>query len=207
MNRTLIVGVGGLCKQLEYHYSQWEDEPSPVFFDNIDGTKEHNCYTVINTIDDLPKDVTKFIIAVSLPKHRKQLTQMCLSRGLIERNVISEDLHMPHSSFKGMGANCIILRNCLIESNVRIGYGSVLNTMVSLHHGVQVGEYVTIGPGVTCLGDTSVGDNSFLGAGSIIREKTKIGNNCIIGMGSIVTKNIPDNEVWYGNPARHINKE
>lgn len=33
-----------------------------------------------------------------------------------------------------------------------------------------------------------------------------IGRNSVVGAGSIVTKDIPDNEVWAGNPARFIRK-
>ena len=36
----------------------------------------------------------------------------------------------------------------------------------------------------------------------LIEEKTKIGNKVILGAGSIVTKDIPANTVWYGNPAK-----
>ena len=77
---------------------------------------------------------------------------------------------------------------------------------MSLHHDVKLGEYVTISPNATILGNVEVGNNSFIGAGSIIREKTKIGNNCIVGMGSVVLKDITDDEVWVGNPARYLRK-
>lgn len=36
---------------------------------------------------------------------------------------------------------------------------------------------------------------------ALIKQKLKIGSNACIGMGSVVTRNIPDNEIWYGVPA------
>lgn len=45
---------------------------------------------------------------------------------------------------------------------------------------------------------------AFIGAHSIILKGTTIGENAIIGAGSVVTKNVPPNEVWAGNPARKI---
>lgn len=47
-------------------------------------------------------------------------------------------------------------------------------------------------------------DNTFIGAKSIILKGVTIGKNAIVGAGSVVTKSIPDNEIWAGNPARFI---
>ncbi len=55
-------------------------------------------------------------------------------------------------------------------------------------------------------GFVKIGDNSFIGANTIICNSVTIGNNVIVGAGSIVTKSIPDNEIWGGNPARFIKK-
>lgn len=51
-----------------------------------------------------------------------------------------------------------------------------------------------------------IGNRVFIGANTIIAKSVTIGNNVLIGAGSVVTKNIPDNEVWAGNPARFIRK-
>ena len=56
------------------------------------------------------------------------------------------------------------------------------------------------------LGTIEIGNDVFIGARSIILYNTKIGNNVIIGAGSIVTKNIPDNSVAVGVPAKVIGK-
>lgn len=55
-------------------------------------------------------------------------------------------------------------------------------------------------------GHVEICDNAFIGAGSIICNSVKIGTNSIVGAGSVVTKDIPDNEIWAGNPARFIKK-
>lgn len=53
-------------------------------------------------------------------------------------------------------------------------------------------------------GVTKIGNNVFIGMNSIIAMGCQIGNNVIVGAGSIVTKDIPDNVVVGGNPARVI---
>lgn len=49
-----------------------------------------------------------------------------------------------------------------------------------------------------------IDDFAFIGAGSIILKGTHIGKHTVIGAGSVVSGNIPDNEIWAGNPARKI---
>ncbi len=54
------------------------------------------------------------------------------------------------------------------------------------------------------LGTIEIGDNVFIGARSIIMYNVKIGSNCIIGAGSVVTKDVPNNSVVAGVPAKII---
>lgn len=51
-----------------------------------------------------------------------------------------------------------------------------------------------------------IGDGAFIGAHSIILKGVTIGERSIVGAGSVVTKPIPHDEVWAGNPARFIKK-
>ena len=49
-----------------------------------------------------------------------------------------------------------------------------------------------------------IDENCFIGSGTIIMPNVHIGKNCVIGAGSIVTKDIPDNSVAVGSPARVV---
>lgn len=49
-------------------------------------------------------------------------------------------------------------------------------------------------------------DNAFIGAGCFIGKGVTIGENSIVGAGSVVTTDIPDNEIWAGNPAKFVKK-
>lgn len=49
-----------------------------------------------------------------------------------------------------------------------------------------------------------IGDNVFVGVGASIIGKVKVGNNVVIGAGSVVVKDIPNNVVVAGNPAKVV---
>ena len=49
-------------------------------------------------------------------------------------------------------------------------------------------------------------ENVFIGAHCIILKGSHIGRNSVVGAGSVVSANIPENEVWAGNPARFVRK-
>ncbi|OJY81133.1 MAG: transferase [Sphingobacteriales bacterium 44-15] len=107
-----------------------------------------------------------------------------------------------------------------IRDNVGISQASII-----CHTSITIGNHVKIGGGV-CIYDTDfhsldpalrkdrkfdfankkkkpviIKDNAFIGAHSIILKGVIIGENSVVGAGSVVTKNIPDNEIWAGNPA------
>lgn len=51
-----------------------------------------------------------------------------------------------------------------------------------------------------------IGNDVFIGAHSTILKGVSIGSNSIVGACSVVTKDIPSNEIWAGNPAKFIRK-
>lgn len=59
-------------------------------------------------------------------------------------------------------------------------------------------------PNADIFGKIDIGDNVHIGMNAIIMPGVTIGNNVIIGCGAIVTKNIPDDSVAVGIPARVI---
>jgi maltose O-acetyltransferase len=92
----------------------------------------------------------------------------------------------------------IIGKNCLISSNCGISsYNHVQNS--SDRPGNTHEDYKYSKP-------VKIGDNVWIGMNACILPGVEIGDNSIIGSGSIVTKNIPPNEIWIGNPARFVRK-
>lgn len=51
-----------------------------------------------------------------------------------------------------------------------------------------------------------IGKRTFIGGHSIVLKGVTIGDGAVIAAGSVVTKNVPANEIWGGNPAKFIKK-
>lgn len=87
-----------------------------------------------------------------------------------------------------------------IGNDVKITHGVIILT-----HGfdwaVMKGVY---GEVLGSAGKVTIGNNVFIGMNSIILKGVTVGNNVIIGAGSLVNKDIPDNCVVAGNPAKVI---
>lgn len=100
---------------------------------------------------------------------------------------------------------------------ISIGDGAILDTLNP--SGIILDKWVTVTMKCVILShyyDTSkrgrvwkfgivhIKEGAFLGAGAVVCSPVVIGKWSIVGAGSVVTKNIPDYEIWAGNPARFI---
>ena len=86
---------------------------------------------------------------------------------------------------------------------IEIGNDVTITRNVVFHtHDGGVGLFRNEFPGINIFGKIIVGNNVFIGSDSIIMPGIKIGNNVVIGAGSVVTKDIPDDVVVSGVPAK-----
>lgn len=138
-----------------------------------------------------------------------QSIRLLTIRGSAARTKYMREKHI----FASIGENCTIQKRKvpLYANLIRIGNNVHIASNVSfLTHDVSHLVLNNL-PGISKLGGVQerigcieIGDNVFVGSGVHILYDTKIGNNVIIGTCSVVTKDIPDNSVVAGVPAKII---
>ncbi len=115
-----------------------------------------------------------------------------------------------------IGKNCNINCNVFIENDVIIGDNVTIKPGVQIWDGMRIEDNVFIGSNVTFTNDKYpkskvypakfekiiIKKGASIGANSTVIGSVTIGENALIGAGSLISKDVPPNTTWYGNPAK-----
>ena len=123
------------------------------------------------------------------------------------------DYYRKHKIFHSIGQNCTIQDRKVplypelisVGNNVHLAAKILLVTHdivhIALNRCAMDSKDVKFQENIGCI---EIGDNVFIGSNSTILYDVKIGSNVIIGAGSLVNKDVPDNSVFAGVPAKRI---
>lgn len=118
-----------------------------------------------------------------------------------------------------VGSNCIISRNVSVNYNTSIGDHTKIMDNTHITGNMIIGNHVFISVLVATTNDNTmgrteynedhvrgavIGDYVTVGAAANILPGVNIGKNAIIGASALVAKNVPDNKVMMGVPARIV---
>lgn len=110
------------------------------------------------------------------------------------------------SAFIGKGVilepGCLVMANAYLAPRSYFGMCTMIKANVNVGHDVQCGPLCHLAMGSIVGSYTRIGSCSDVAIGSVVLEHKNIGSNAMLGAHSLLTHDIPDNEIYVGNPAR-----
>ena len=206
----IIIGARGFAKEILEICHQNEELNDLVFYDDVTPDIEpklYNKFQIIRTLDEAKvyfETVDKrFTIGIGNPALRKMLYEKFSKIGGVLTSTISKNAIIGNYGVNiKEGSN--IMTNVVLTNDIQIGIGVIVNQITSIGHDVEIGDFTEICPNVSISGNCKIGMNVFIGTGAVILPKIEIGDNVIIGAGAVVSKDLPDNSVAVGVPAKII---
>lgn len=92
--------------------------------------------------------------------------------------------------------------NSLFEGSTKVGTNAKVDNLVHIAHNVVVGDNAVITAGTILCGSSIVENNAWIGVNSSVLNRVRVGDDSKIGIGSVVTRDIPENALAYGVPAK-----
>lgn len=206
----LIIGAKGFAKEILEILKQNNDLGDLCFFDDVNDDVQgslFNQFPILKTIDEAEhyfKTVdNRFTIGIGNPRLRKLLFEKFMKIGGMLTSTISPKADIGSFGIEiGKGVN--ILDGANISNDATIGLASIIYYNAIITHDCEIGDFCEISPAANILGRVKIGNETHIGAGAIVLPDVIIGNNCIIGAGAVVVKNVKDNAVVAGNPAKFL---
>ncbi len=188
LNNYIIIGL----------IDTYKTKRSKIFQYKILGT-EDNLYSLIKEFH-----INAGIIAIGDNRLRKNIHKK-ITKMIPDFEFISA-IHPNAIIGKNVkiGKGTVIMPGVIVNSDSKIGENCILNTKSSLGHDGIMKNFSSLAPNATVGGNTIIGIGTAICLGANVLQNITIGNHSIIGAGSLVNRDIGDNKMAYGIPAKYV---
>lgn len=140
------------------------------------------------------------IVAIGDNALRRVVTERLVAAGERLTSAIHPSAIVAASASIGEGT--VVSAGAIVMPRAVVGRGVILNTRSSIDHDCVIGDFAHIAPGVTLGGDVLVGEETLIASGATVVARMRVGRRSVIGAGAVVVRDIPDDVVALGVPAR-----
>ncbi len=144
----------------------------------------------------------QFFVAIGNANVREKITEQITSQSGKIATLIHPNATVCDDAVIGEGT--LVAGGAVINPNVKIGKGVIINTLSSVDHDSTVGDYTHIAVGAHLCGTVNVGKSVFVGAGAVIINNTNVCSDVTIGAAAAVVKDITVSGTYVGVPSTKI---
>ncbi len=142
----------------------------------------------------------QFTISVGEPAIREKLFNKVKGKGYSLATIVHPSVYVPDSTVLSEGVT--VQHGVYFDPDVTVGANTWFHPYVSVGHDTVIGNNTVLAAFSCLAGNVVIGDRTYIAVHVAVREGKKIGSDTIIGMGSMVQRDIPDNVIAMGDPAR-----
>lgn len=203
MNVFFVGGTGQA--RLCHHILQKLGHQAPYMFDRTKGMKPPwDCFLFDDEtlISQYAKRCEGFIVCIGGEhgERRAHYSEQLLELGLTPVSAVHPTAFLGETV--GVGRGLQAMPHAVVNEFAQIGDWCILNTNCTVDHDCRIGNGVHIMGGASLAGEIVVEDFATIGTNATILPRLTIGRNSYVGAGAVVTKNVPENTVVVGVPAR-----
>ena len=174
-----------------------------VFFD---GRASDGGYSIGHwDVLDVPENAAHhgcdaFFVAIGNAQHRQTWCEWLFAESLELVTLVDPSAVL--SSFSEIADGVLVVAGAVINVDVKLGRGVIINTHASVDHDCVLGDYSHVCPAAALGGEVTVGEGSWLGIGCQVKQCIAIGRAVTVGAGATVVSDIQDGLTVVGTPAR-----
>jgi sugar O-acyltransferase (sialic acid O-acetyltransferase NeuD family) len=131
---------------------------------------------------------------------RRRLYDRLAARGFAFPAIQHPAAYLAEPSAMGDGSQ--IMAGTVVQPDVHLGTGSIVNTGARVDHDTRIGAFSHLGPASVLCGEVCVGDDVLVGAGATVLPGVSIGTGACVAGGAVVTGDVARGTTVMGIPAR-----
>ncbi len=166
-------------------------------------------YTVVGRQEQLIELVAKYRIDAGIITIGDNWSRKIVYDSLIAQMPDFKFVNAIHpSTIIGMnvkfGVGIVVMAGCIFNPSSTVGNFCFFATGAQFEHDCTIGDFGSISAGSITGGKVTIGKYSAITLGVTIMDRLNIGENTVVGAGALVTKDLPNNVLAYGIPAKII---